>query len=241
MEYRYWRALLALAVGISAASPLASAEPFLLRYDADYTFPEQQGWRRTTYDPDGLLVRELDGTLFTVDSSASVSISDLYWADGSVLDVSAGEQVRIRWRMQTLETDGTEHWQSDVTLTLLDAGLNYAELDLGPGYVSGGYGQGGDPLHVYPFSRGLHDFELRSDLLSYALYVDGVAAFTGTLDGGLPEEGPFQVCFGDTYSGRSSVSQWDYMEAAVVAEPDEVSVLGAVLLVVATGLRRRAA
>jgi hypothetical protein len=238
VKHQWCGALLALAVAVSAGAPLASAEPFLLRYDPGYTFPEEEGWQREPYDPEGLLRRDTDGTFLTLDSSASEQIADSYWVDAPGIDPSAGEELRITWCMQTLETQ-TDYFRSDVALSLAryESEWSYAELYLGPDYVSAGYGEDGYPLHVYTFSPGLHEFELRTgDISSYSLYVDGAPAFTGTLDRST-ETGPFRVYFGDAIIGKSSISQWDYVQVAVVPEPRALLVLGSALLAVVRGRR----
>jgi hypothetical protein len=240
MKRQYWGVLLALAAGMSAALPLASAEPFLLRYDPGYAFPEEEGWQRLTYDPEGLLRRDTDGTFLTLDSSASDAIADSYWADGPGINPSAGEELRVTWRMQTIQTQ-TDNLRSDVTLLLSrsEPTPSYVELFLGPDYVSEGYGPDGHPVHVYSFSPGLHDFELVSnDLSSYALCIDGAVAFTGEL--GRPGgTGPFRVCFGDSVIGLSSISQWDYVQVAVVPEPGGLAAAAVIVALATRAMRRR--
>jgi len=232
MKHGYWGALLALAAGISAAPSQASAEPFVLRYDPGYMFPEQEGWERHTHDPEGLLSREVDGTVLRLDTSGSLSMPDFYYADCPGLDPTLGEELRVAWRMRTLETQPDYLW-SDVGITVSGLSSGYAVITVGPDYVSQEYGQGGLPEHVYYFTAGaMHQFEVRTqDMATFSLYVDETLAFASNFDRPA-ETGPFRVYFGDAVSGRRSVSEWDYVQVAGVPEPAGLCAAAVALLVV---------
>jgi len=199
----------------------AAADPFYLRYDADETFPEQEGWTRVTYGPAELIQRGVDDGIFWLDTRASELISDTYRVADPTIEPGIDEVLSVTWRMRTLETD-TTHYTSDVTLNVGND-WGFAKFYLAPGYVSA-HGAGvGPPEHVYLLEVGLmHTYHfVTADLTSYQLYVDGQLAFEDVFTWNYPGSGP-HVSFGDSALGDTSLSEWDYVEVAVVPEPGTV-------------------
>lgn len=220
---------------VLAASGPAVAEPFFLRYEAD-VLPEADGWSRQSGGPSAELIREIDDGVFRLDSRASGAIFDFYRLRVDALDLLPGESLRLKWRMRTLETTGSPG-RSDVALAVTNGQTAYALLFLAPDLVSEDEVLGGPLEHEFELTPGAwHTFELRSaDLHLYTLQVNGAAAFEGAFhDSALL--GPLEIAFGDVVSGRASLSEWDYVEIAVVPEPGPA--LGLVLL--CGRLRRRA-
>lgn len=208
-------AMCTLASGIAGAR--ARADQIIAHYDGEETFPEQQGWERYWSDPQGVLRRTIQDGAFRLDTSGSLEIFDVYMAPFDVSQVEQGEQVRLRWRMATLQTDAGAG-RSDVSVALLNEFGEYVQLYLAPAYVSENLYLLGDSSLYYPLEYGApHDFELISDLRRYALSVNGVFAFSGALHGSALLPGP-RVTFGDTLIGATSVSEWNYFEAVIVPE-----------------------
>ncbi len=222
---------------VLAAAGTVAADPFLLRYEAD-AFPEDAGWSRQSGGPTAELVRDIDAGVFRLDSRASSAIFDFYRLRVDALDLSPGESLRLTWRMRTLETTGSPG-RSDVALAVTNGQTAYALFFLAPDLVSEDEILGGPLEHEFELTPGAwHTFELRSaDLRAYTLQVNGAAAFEGAFhDSALL--GPLEVAFGDVVSGRASLSEWDFVEIAVVPEPGPA--LGLVLAIVCDRLWRRA-
>lgn len=222
-----------LLVALASVSA-ASADPFYLRYDADETFPEQEGWTRYWSDPDGTLIRTVEHGIFRLDTRASTAIFDLYELVSQAFILDPGEELHVTWRMQTLETQVDWYW-SDVLLGVVNADHAFARLFLGPDFVSADERPPLGPERLYEFQGGIpHTFAFVStDMLEYDLYVDGVHAFRGLFEGYAWRECP-RIAFGDAVTGRSSLSEWDYLEVAVIPEPSGLGLfVGLALLCIA--------
>ena len=196
----------------------ARADPFLVRYDANQ-FPEQVGWQRFGNDPHGLLVRTIDNGIFTIDSRASFEITDWYFQHLDALALEPSEELRLEWRMRTVETDS--FWQrTDVNLTISNLGQQFVKMYLAPDYVAVNEDGVEWPEHVYWFeAEGWHTFLFTSvDMEEYDLSVDGTHAFHGRFTRYLMA-GPNRVAFGDTFYGLTSLSEWDYLQVEVIPEP----------------------
>jgi len=230
------RALVSLILLVLATS-LGRADSFYLRYDADETFPEQEGWTRYWDDPDGELVRTIEDGIFRLDTRGSSAIFDLYRVISDAFDLEGGERLEVTWRMQTVETSGS-YGRSDVIVLIVNKDHAYAEFFLGRDFVSEDEELGGEPEHFYNVDPGVpHVLEFVTDDMSdYELFVDGDFAFRGLFHGYAWHAVP-RVSFGDAMIGRTSLSEWDYVEVAVVPEASS-SVLGAALVTVAWGYRR---
>ena len=203
-----------LAVG----SLPASAEEFYLRYDGN-DFPENEGWERWFSDPGGQIKREIDNGVFRLDTRASTAIYDAYVMQSEALDLLPGEELRMSWRMETIETQ-TPYWLSDVLVGLTNADAAYAEFSIAPGFIREGDLPGGDPAHLYLFDAGVpHTFSfVTADMQEYDLFVDDEFAFHGGFHDNAAV-GPLHAWFGDGAIGLSSLSEWDWVEIAVVPEP----------------------
>jgi hypothetical protein len=220
------RALIALAVVCSLVSA-AGADPFYLRYDPDETFPEQEGWSRNMYGPSSMIQRTIEDGVFRLDTRASASISDIYYVNDTALVPSEGETLRVEWRMRTVESD-LSWYRSDVMLAIRNTTINqHAQLFIAPGFVSEeGTGTASDPEHLYQIAPSVyHDYIFTTaDMGTYELYVDGVLAFNGTFTPYSWFPGP-AVVWGDTFIGLASLSEWDFVEVAVVPEPTALTMI----------------
>jgi hypothetical protein len=213
------RILLVTGVLWVGAAPLAGS-PFYLRYDADETFPEQQGWGRYWGDPDDKLIRSVENGVFRLDTRGSYAIFDLYEIISAAFILEPGEELQLAWRMRTLETSGS--WgRSDVVLGIVNESHAYVELFVGPDFVSEDEEFGGEPEHLYALdAESAHTYHLTtSNMEEYELYVDGVLAFHGGFHDYAWRPAP-RVTFGDAITGRTSLSEWEYVEVAVIPEPE---------------------
>jgi hypothetical protein len=192
--------------------------PFYLRYDPDETFPEQEGWGRYWDDPENQLIRSVENGIFELDTRGSYSIFDLYEVVSNAFNLDVGEELRITWHMQTLETDEWSH-RSDVCVAIVNESHAYVQLFIARGYVSEDELPGGEPEHLYWLGPGIpHTYEFTTgDMETYALYVDGIFAFSGVFHDYAWREVP-RVAFGDTIIGRTSLSEWEYVDVEVVPE-----------------------
>ena len=231
---RYGLLALGLLVCVVGAG---RAAPFHLRYDADGTFPEEEGWHREFSDPTGELQRSaLDGT-FHLNTLASPGIYDFYMLSDPRLQPGPDEWLEVNWRMLTRSADAP-NTISDVEVAIINGDQEYAQFFLGPDFVSGPGFPGIDPHYVYPLDAEVwHEYSFVSaDLQSFELYVDGELAIASSFVGISWTPGP-TVAFGDTGIGLVSDSLWDFVEVQVVPEPSTVSLL-AVLVWLIRGKKR---
>lgn len=121
-----------------------------------------------------------------------------------------GEMFVAQWRLRTDELQGYFDPGLGITSDNKRSVALYFSLDgiysFWDGYV------------VATFEPGLfHDFELRSSsMLTYDLYLDGAAVFTGSFGG--PEVNASRVSWGDYIIGGASLARWDYFRFGVVPE-----------------------
>ncbi len=220
-----WRICAAAAVLCVLAATPARADPFYLRYDAaSGLFPEQDGWTRYLHDPAGLEKRSVEGGGLTLDTRDSYSIFDLYYVRSPALDLQPGEQLRVAWRMQTLETDVSDY-MADPSVCLTNSLGQYVDLYMATDFVAhGGRGLEGKPDQEASLRSGVpHSYLLTSDdMQSFRLDVDGTFAFSGEFlsDAAI---GPNCASFGDTFVGLRSLSVWYYFAAGVIPEPSGVA------------------
>lgn len=208
----------------------ASAGEFFLRYDGEKSYPEQDGWTRLLYDPEGGLVRTLEDGALVLDTRASLLTSDRYRTDDAALAPLAGELLRVTWRVQTTFSNGGLGL-SEVALILVASDLRYVELQIGPDFVADDRYLGDEPSLIKPIAPGdFHTFELlTADLERYELYVDGVSAFGADLHGEALGFGPRMV-FGDLLiGGVTSVAAWDFVEVAVTPDASTLSLFVAAI------------
>lgn len=225
-----------LAAGLAAVTAPASAAPFYMRYDAIKTLPEQEGFTRRTSDPDRLIERSVADGVFTLDTRASPWLFDLYSTPPQAFNVAEGEKFRARWRMRTIETDVGAN-PSDVVFAITNSSAAIVEFFLTPdAIVEPGVVDIGS-FQSHSLAPGIpHTFEMRSsDMQLYSLFVDGEFAFDGAFHD-FALIGEHVATFGDTISGLASLSQWNYVEIAVIPKP---SALAGLTIAVTLVLHRR--
>jgi len=212
-------------LGLVAGS--ARAEPFYLRYDAD-VFPEEAGWERHSTDPHGEVIRTIEDGVLTIDSSASLLTTDWYLREIPELELSAGEELRLEWRMRTLMTQ-TSGFKSDVSMGLTNGYSRYAKFYLAPDFVSVHEDDADETILIHELApMEWNTYVLHTgDMQQYQLQVNGDLAICGTFCHQTPA-GPHLMAFGDTMYGRSSIAEWDYVKVEVVPEPQALALVLAV-------------
>jgi hypothetical protein len=168
-------------------------------------------------------VRELDSGSLRLDTRASISLADWYNFQAAPPVLLPGESLNVHWCMRTLFTQ-TDYLRSDVLVYVQTGDSGYVEFYLGPDYVSEDGGHGGYPEHFYPhYGYPTYDppefLFTTTDMQEYDLFVNGTLAFHGTFHNPTPSE-IFSVGFGDVIIGKSSLSEWDYVDVQVVPEAD---------------------
>jgi hypothetical protein len=213
---RKFTALVGVGVALAAS---ARADLYWVSYEASGTFPEQEGWQRTTYA--GGDERSFQDGALVLDGLASVDISDFYKMARETLP-GPGETFRAEWRLCVDQVTGsfpfdpgiciTSDWRAALTLV----------------YGSASIYSLGEAVYI-PFAPGaFHDYVLTSaDLQTYALYIDGQLAHAGQFAPSGWESG---LEWGDYGQGIASLSEWDYVRFGVVPEPSASLILGSAAL-----------
>ncbi|MCG3129112.1 MAG: hypothetical protein CHACPFDD_04021 [Phycisphaerae bacterium] len=205
-------------------APLAAADPYYLRYDADGVFPEESGWTRY-YDDAGVEKRSIEEGVLSLDTTGALEIFDLYEVVIPALNLKSGESLRVSWRMQTVDTNA-EFPNSDVSVAIVNERGAFAGFYIASSYlIEFRYLLGYDELHV-PIAPGeFHTYEFASfDMETYDLYVDSQLAISGEFHDFAWRDAP-RVGFGDSVTGYTSVSLWDRVEVSVTPEPASLVVL----------------
>jgi len=153
------------------------AEQYWVEYDPSAgLFPEEVGWTRIVYG--GGAERYFEDGALVLDGMASTQIADVYqMCRPGMLDPGAGELFMARWTLRVDELVG--YGDAVVVINADDArggcmmfheGLVRSLLEPG--------------LHAFFEPHQYHDFELRSsDMETYQLLIDGVAALAGSFKG----------------------------------------------------------
>jgi hypothetical protein len=230
-DWPVWACFLLLA-GTSGSA----VGDFAQFYDGN-DYPENEGWMRYTYDPNGELRRGVRDGVLTLDSLASGQIYDYYVVTDAALTPSPGQTLLASWRMRVTDGASGGHW-SDTMVVIENETNEYACFYIGVDFLSE-LGDLHTPPHLLPIEPQVwhtYDF-VSSDLESYRLYVDGEFVFESWLHGNSWTDGPL-VAWGDGGQGAvSSRSEWDYLQVQVV--PETSTLTSIVLLLAAAGLRRR--
>lgn len=225
---RIWSVLIVLAI----SGPLAWAD-WWYAYEADGTYPEEEGWARSVMG--GGAQRWLENGAFVLDSTATTGILDIY-AKGmpSLPDPNdATHAFACEWRLRVDTIVG--FWNP--TFFLLFEG--YGDILLA--YDIDRIFSLDEGEYIADFEAGVfHNYRLvTSDMVSYALAIDGTLVYTGEVSPWAPSS---VVQFGDSSTTLGSLSRWDYVRYGVSAVPEPGSILlcVAAVLGVPNRLRRRA-
>jgi len=196
--------LMILAV---AALP-ALADTWWYTYEADGTYPEEEGWARSIMG--GGAQRWLEDGAFVLDSTASTSICDFYARSmPSLPDPNDPTHAFVcEWRLRVDSV--TAAWNSEVFVAFqgyADMGLEYKV----------------DRVYSLRECKYIADFEaevfhnyrlVTSDMDTYTLAIDGIVVHAGELSYWAPAS---FLQFGDATTGSASLSRWDYVRYGVVS------------------------
>jgi hypothetical protein len=235
---RFIRALIVSGFCLTYVAP-ALGDTFSLYYEADGTFPEQEGWSRWTYHPDPAHVRTVADGVFSINSMASPGTADVYRVGGLDLVPGSGQLLRVDWRTRVLQQDVDDlDWFGDATMLVGRSNDQYASFNLGPAVISAlTPGYSGYRVISHLEAGAWHTYSLLTDMQHYDLYVDGQLLFQDVLYTGTPETPNPRVSWGDSWSGAGSQSQWDYVRVSIVPEPGGL-LIGAVAVLAFSSIGR---
>ena len=224
------RRLRSVLIVLAVSSPLAVADTWWYTYEADGTFPEQEGWARNVMG--GGAQRWFEDGAFVLDASASPGIVDFY-AKGmpSLPDPNDPMQAFVcEWRLRVDAMTG--YW--DPTFFLLFEGHG----DILLGYEMGQIYSLHEHQYIAAFQPSVfHSYRIvTNDMTTYTFALDGVVVYTGEVSVWAPSS---VVQFGDTNTGSGAVSRWDYVRYGVIAVPEPGSLLLCVTAVLRIGMRLR--
>lgn len=199
------------------ATPFAAGSPFSMSY-RPYDYPENEGWTRWLYDPNGDAVRSLGPDGLTLDSRTSLETADFYYFNSNAMILALGESLTVSWREQTIfSTESGEI--GDQAIVLKSPMHTFCELDLHTDSVMADFDHDGTPDGIYGLEPGaIHEYTLMtSNYIDYALSIDGQFAFNG-LFAPWAGSGP-GIAWGDEVIGGSSLAVWSGVDIVVTPEP----------------------
>jgi hypothetical protein len=212
------RALTVSGLWLTCAAS-ALADSFFLRYDGDETFPEEEGWTRSSGNqPDGKVVRTLEDGIFRINSMESFDW-DVYQLASPSLVPEPTELLRVDWRMRVLQQGATDvpDWFGEAGMYIRVNG--YASFHLSPDSVSVRMPEYPDYQLLALEPGAWHTYSFLTNAQHYDLFVDGQVAFQSNHR---ESETPYPIIlWGDTWSGGTggSESEWDYVQVSIVPEP----------------------
>ncbi|MBK8914837.1 MAG: hypothetical protein IPM64_09615 [Phycisphaerales bacterium] len=221
------RACLAVLV-VGSVVAASTAAPYSIFYSGD-DFPENEGWSRAVFDEPGGpgAVRSLNDGTFTIDSTRSDQIADIYRVSRSI-NPAPGEVFIAEWRMRVVQQSG---FRNGVLAIARD---NIGTLSFS--VESGVLYNNNENWSVSLTPGEFHIFRIVSaDMSIYTLSIDGMLVRTGLWDSrGLNRS---FIGWGDNSTGANSlvVLDWDYLSFSVVPEPR----MGFLLLVPFVAATRR--
>lgn len=197
-------------------------------YEADGSYPEQEGWERNTAGGGGQ--RWFEDGAFVLDTSANGGIMDFYGKGiPSLPDPNDPTHAFVcDWRLQI---DSMTGWWNPTFFVTFDG---YGDVVLGfqMDRIYSLY----EGKYIAYFEPGVfHTYRLVTCTMdTYTFVVDGVTVYAGDVS---PWANASVVQFGDNTTGSASLSRLDYLRYGVIAVPEP----GPFLLCVtaATGLRNR--
>ncbi len=206
-----FRQIIVVLLGLGAAA-VATAEQYWVSYEAENTFPEDEGWMR--YALAGGAQRWFDDGALVIDSRASPSITEVYaWYRpvGQFDPQAPNEWLSVSWRLRIDELQGF----FDPTVGVYSDDHRAVAFDFRTDRVY----EASEGAPIATFEAGLyHEFEVRTvDVLTYNFYVDGVLAHTGSFWSSVGSTS--FVSWGSNTLGGASLTHWDYMRFGVAPEP----------------------
>lgn len=220
---RHYKCVLFVIAALGAG---ARADQYWVSYEADGTFPEEEGWQRSAYG--GGAERSFEDGCLVLDAGGVSGIIDNYYILRD-LDPGPGEVFRMEWR---LRVDEAEYPDPVVAVTSYGGGM----VDLT--YTGEAVRSVFEDITI-PIEAGLfHEYVLTSgDMATYELAIDGQVVHTGQFVGTMWDS---IVAWGDSFYDASSASRWDYVRFGVVPEPSAVLVLALAAVAVTSTRARRA-
>lgn len=203
---------------------VAAAAPYSIFYSGD-DFPENEGWTRAVFDEPGGpgAVRSLNDGIFTIDSTRSDQIADIYHVTRPI-NPETGETFVAEWRMRVRQQSGLP------TGMLVIASDDAWMLSLSVSHTA---------LHsdfehwsVNFAANEYHTFAVvSSNMRSYDLLIDGQYVRSGSFFFARLVES--EVAWGDHIQagGSLSVLDWDYVAIHTVPEPGATAIPLFVLLI----------
>lgn len=198
---------------ILALTSTSAATPYWVAWEGN-DYPENEGWERRHYRPDGPMAdRSLSDGVMTLDGRASTEIQDFYRPQQSI-NPGAGEEFVVQWKLRVEEVVGFPHFLYDPGFSILSDDAWMVSFVIG---VDGAFSI--LDARTYPYLGGqFRAWELRSpDMRTYSVSVDGQVIGTGSFV--LISIRASEVAWGDFTYGSASLSQWDYFRFGVVPEP----------------------
>ncbi len=203
---RTWSIFMVLA---ALCGPMALAD-WWYTYEADGTFPEQEGFERNTMG--GGAQRWFEDGALVLDSTADPGIADFYGKGmESLPDPNDTPHAFVcDWRLQVGSIAG---WL-DPTLFVTFEG--YGDVMLG--FQTDRIYSLHEGKYIAYFEPGVfHSYRLvTSDLETYTLAVDGDVSYTGQVSPWAPAS---VVQFGDNSTMAGSLSRLDYLRYGVLVAP----------------------
>jgi len=201
---RILRFLVACVLVVSGVS----ADQYWIAYEGN-DFPENEGWTRLWNGP--IAERWIEDGALVIDARESASTCEWYEQYPDVVAPEPGELFLTQWRLRIEDFAGGSlgttvgvfaddrwavafHMNNDTIRSAFEPGLS-AQFE----------------------PDEFHEFELRSpDMRAYELYIDDALAFEGCFWLSLNSN---RIGWGETTTGSSSLSRWDYVRFGVVPEP----------------------
>jgi len=195
-------------------------------YEADGTFPEEEGWIRHTMG--GGAQRWFEDGALVLDASADPAIVDSY-VKGMPSLPDPNDPTRtfvFEWRL--LVDSG--NWDPQMFMAFEGHG------DIALVYNTDRVYSLHEGKYVADFAPGVfHSYRVTtSDMEIYTLAVDGTIVYSGEVSPWAPWS---SVQFGDSTTSSAGLSRWDYIRYGVIAVPEPGSILLCVAAVL--GLRSR--
>ena len=203
----------------------ARADPYWIAYEGN-DFPENEGWTRITNGP--LAERWIEDGALVIDATEETSTCDWYEMYPEITAPEAGEEFILQWRLKIEEFTGgwlgttvgvfaDDQWAVAFTMNH-DTIRSSFESEVSAQYEPDIY----------------HEYELRSsDMRTYEMYIDGVYAFEGEYWQSIMSN---TAGWGETTTGSSCLSTWDYVRLGIIPEPNSGVAMLALML---TFLTRR--
>jgi len=187
---------------------VASADQYWIAYEGN-DFPENEGWTRLWNGP--FAERWIEDGALVIDARESASTCEWYnWYPDTVAP-DPGELFVLQWRSKI--EDFTGGWLG-TTVSVFSDDCWAVGFHMNNDTIRSAF-EPGVSAEFEPDE--FHQFQLLStDMRSYELYIDDMLAIQGSFWESLWSN---RFGWGETTTGSSSLSRWDYVRCGVVPEP----------------------